>query len=79
MKIGPRKVLRVYKVQFAILFFLLIFSSYHYIKPGISYDLDGSFRPFGIGFKHKSVIPVWLVAIIIAILSYTLVLYLLSL
>jgi len=79
MKMKPRKILRVYKVQFAILFFLLIFSGYHYMKPGISYDSDGSFRPFGIGFKHKTVIPIWLVAIIIAILSYTFVLYLLSL
>ena len=79
MRIGARKLLRVYKVQFAILFFLLIFSGYHYFKPGISYDSDGSFRPFGIGFKHKSVVPVWLVAIFIAILSYTFVLYLLSL
>jgi hypothetical protein len=39
------------------------------------YNEDGSLRQFGIGFKRKTVIPAWLVAIIIAILSYLLVLY----
>lgn len=79
MKVVPRKLLRIYKVQFAILIFLILFSLYHYLKPGISYDLNGAFRPFGIGFKHKTVIPIWVVAIIAAILSYTFVLFLLSL
>lgn len=79
MKVVPRKLLRIYKVQFAILIFLILFTLYHYVKPGISYDLNGAFRPFGIGFKHKTVVPIWVVAIIVAILSYTFVLFLLSL
>ena len=79
MKLFPRKVLRIYKVQSAILIFLALFTLFHYTKPGISYDLNGAFRPFGIGFKHKTVVPIWVVAIILAILSYTFVLFLLSL
>jgi hypothetical protein len=39
------------------------------------YNEDGSLRQFGIGFQRKTVVPAWLVAIIIAILSYLLVLY----
>jgi hypothetical protein len=38
------------------------------------YNEDGSLRQFGIGFQRKTVVPAWLVAIIIAILSYLLVL-----
>jgi hypothetical protein len=40
------------------------------MKPAFAYDEDGSFRPFGLGYRHKTVIPVWIVSIIIAILSY---------
>ena len=39
------------------------------------YDNDGAFRQFGVGYKHKTVVPIWLVAIITSILSYTFVLY----
>ena len=39
------------------------------------YNENGSLRQFGIGFQRKTVVPAWLVAIIIAILSYLLVLY----
>lgn len=74
----PRKVLRVYKVQLSILLFLVLFTGFHFAKPGISYLQNGGFRPFGIGYKHKTVIPIWVVAIILAILSYTFILYLLS-
>lgn len=73
-----RKGLRIYKVQYAIIFFLLFFTVFHYAKPGISYYADGGFRPFGVGYKHKTVIPAWVVAIVAAILSYTLVLLLLT-
>lgn len=73
-----RKALRIYKVQYAIVLFLLFFTIFHYLKPGISYYTDGGFRPFGVGYKHKTVIPAWVVAIIAAVLSYTLILYLLT-
>jgi hypothetical protein len=39
------------------------------------YNDDGSLRQFGIGFHRKTVVPAWLVAIIVAILSYMIVLY----
>jgi hypothetical protein len=42
------------------------------------YNEDGSFREFGIGYKKKTVVPAWLVAIIVAIFSYLGVLYYLT-
>ena len=59
---------------YAIVLFLVLFSLFHLVKPGFAYNEYGGFRPFGIGYKHKTIFPVWVVAIILAIFSYTLVL-----
>ncbi len=48
------------------------------MKPRLLYDTDGSFRQFGVGYRHKTVIPIWLVSIILAIFSYIAVLYYLA-
>lgn len=61
--------------SFSILVFLLIFFAVNFSKPSFLYNQDGSFRQFGIGYKNNTVIPIWLVAIIIAIFSYLGVLY----
>jgi len=62
--------LRKHKVSLAIILFLVLFMGVHYIKPKFIYDADGGFRQFGVGFKHKTVLPIWIIAIVIAILSY---------
>jgi hypothetical protein len=61
--------------SFSILVFLAAFAAIQTFKPRVMYNDDGSLRQFGIGFKRKTVVPAWLVAIIVAILSYLLVLY----
>lgn len=63
------------KTNFAIALFLILFTLFHYVKPSFAYGHDGEFRPFGVGYKNKTVIPVWLISIIIAILSYLAVLF----
>lgn len=68
------KKMRKRKVIFAVILFLALFSTFHAIKPGFAYNLDGGIRPFGIGYRHKTVIPLWLIAIILALLSYILIL-----
>jgi len=70
----PKKILRLYKVPCAIFLFLVLFSIFHVSKPGFAYQENGAYRPFGIGYKHKTVIPIWVVAIILAIFSYLIVL-----
>jgi len=59
---------------FSILVFLAAFAAVQAFKPRFMYNEDGSLRQFGIGFQRKTVVPAWLVAIILAILSYLLVL-----
>ena len=61
--------------SFAIAIFLLIFVALHSYKPSFLYNKDGSLRQFGLGYRKKTILPVWLIAIILAILSYLLVLY----
>ena len=61
---------RIHKVNIAILMFLIVFSSIHFLKPSLLYNDEGGFRPFGVGYRHKTVIPIWLVAIFLAIFCY---------
>lgn len=67
---------RIHKVNIAIVLFLIIFTTIHWNKPSILYNNDGSYRHFGLGYKNKTVIPIWIISIILAILCYLSVLYL---
>tara|TARA_B100000424_G_C22704366_1_gene383911 strand:- start:369 stop:593 length:225 start_codon:yes stop_codon:yes gene_type:complete len=60
-------------VNIAILIFITIFVLIQYIKPSFLYTNDGAIRNFGIGYKENTIVPMWLITIIIAILSYYLV------
>lgn len=62
----------------AILIFFIIFIPIQLIKPGFLYNHDGSIREFGIGYKNKTILPVWLFSIILGIFSYLFVLYYLA-
>jgi hypothetical protein len=66
---------RYHKLNVTIFIFLVLFTLVHLLKPGLVYDKDGSFREFGVGYRHKTVIPIWVVSIVLAILSYIAVSY----
>ena len=59
----------------AIVMFLFSFTIIVMAKPAFLFNKDGSARKFGIGFKNKTVVPIWLVSIILGILAYLLVIY----
>ena len=54
----------------SILLFLIIFGFLHFIQPSFLYNNDGSLRDFGVGYKNKTILPSWLLAIVLGILSY---------
>jgi hypothetical protein len=59
----------------SILLFVLSYLIINYIKPHILYKKTGVLREFGIGYKNKTILPCWLLTILLAILSYFSILY----
>jgi hypothetical protein len=62
-------------LSFSIIIFMMVFLMIQFLKPSIIYNSDGSLRQFGIGYRKKTVVPLWLVVILLAIFSYTFSLY----
>jgi hypothetical protein len=60
----------------SILLFMILFGIMVYLKPNFVFNKDGTMRQFGIGYRNKTVIPIWLIVIIMAYLSYLFLLYL---
>lgn len=65
---------RVHITGLSVTLFLVLFALIHHFKPALLYTKDGAFRQFGVGYKQKTVVPIWLVAIFLAILCYLFVL-----
>ena len=59
----------------SILLFIIIFGSIQMLKPSFLYNKDGSLREFGVGYKNKTILPVWLLSLVLGILSYVLVIF----
>lgn len=55
--------------------FIIIFIIIQMTKPNFLYNKDGSLREFGIGYKNKTIFPIWLLSIILGIMCYLAVCY----
>jgi uncharacterized membrane protein YidH (DUF202 family) len=60
---------------FAIILFVIIFGLIQLMKPACLYNKDGSMREFGIGYKNKTILPMWLLSLVLGILCYLIVIY----
>ncbi len=54
----------------SIVLFLLFFGFIQMATPSFLYNTDGSLRHFGVGYKNKTILPIWLLSIVLGILSY---------
>jgi hypothetical protein len=54
----------------SIFLFMVVLGIVHWLKPRYMYHDDGSLREFGVGYKQKTVTPMWLVVILVAIAAY---------
>jgi hypothetical protein len=70
-----RSYIRENATLFAIILFLLMFGSIQMIKPVCLYNANGSIREFGVGYRNKTILPLWLLSLILGIVSYLIVLY----
>lgn len=55
--------------------FVVIFATIQWFKPACFYNRDGSIREFGIGYKNKTILPMWLMSIVLGILCYLAISY----
>ena len=70
-----KSIVRKHFVSISILIYISIYMMIMYLKPGFLFQKNGSLREFGIGYRNKTIIPVWFIAIFIATLSYFSVMY----
>jgi hypothetical protein len=66
------------KISVAILVYIILFVLINFLKPAFMYNPDGSLKEFGVGYRKKTIIPIWLISIFLAIIAYFSVLYYIS-
>jgi hypothetical protein len=59
----------------SIILFLLLFALFIYTKPSFLFNKNGLIRQFGLGKSNSTILPIWLLVIIISIVSYLAILY----
>lgn len=59
----------------AIVLFVVIYGAIIIIKPSCFYNKDGSIREFGVGYRNKTILPIWLLSLVLGILCYLAVIY----
>lgn len=59
----------------SVIMFIIIFGTIQMMKPTCLYNRDGSIREFGIGYRNKTIFPIWLLSLCLGILCYLFVMY----
>ena len=67
--------IREHVTTFSVILFIILFGLIVMMKPRFLYNRDGSIREFGIGYKNKTIFPIWLFSIILGILSYLFIMF----
>ena len=66
---------RSHTLVMSVALFLVLYAFVCKTSPSFAFDSKGRAKQFGIGIKRRTVTPVWLVVILLAISSYLIVLY----
>jgi hypothetical protein len=74
---NTRSYIRQNITSVSILVFTIIFIVIQFAEPNFLYN-KGKLRQFGIGTKQKTILPIWLLSMILAIFSYLFVMYYLT-
>ena len=70
-----KRYIREHITLFSVLLFIVIFGSIQIMKPSCFYNRDGSIREFGIGYRNKTILPIWLLSLVLGLSCYLAVLY----
>jgi len=63
---------------FTLLIYCIAFIVIILIKPHFLFLHNGAIRKFGIGYQKKTILPLWLLSIILGIFSFMLTLYIIN-
>lgn len=64
------------KLYLAIFLFIILYLLINIIKPDFIFNKqENCLRDFGVGYKNTSVLSLWVVSILLAIISYLIVIY----
>ena len=64
------------RLTIVIFIFIILYSIIVILKPEMIFNnRSDCLRQFGVGYKNTSIIPLWLISVLFAIVSYFLVLY----
>jgi hypothetical protein len=74
---NTRSYIRQNITSVSILVFTIIFIVIQFAEPNFLYN-KGKLRQFGIGTKQKTILPIWLLSMVLAIFSYLFVMYYLT-
>ena len=67
------------KLYLSIFLFVSLYSIVNIIQPNFIFNhRQNALRPFGVGYKNTTILSLWLVSILLAILSYFTVIYYLN-
>tara|TARA_Y100000389_G_C17467826_1_gene527325 strand:- start:9 stop:233 length:225 start_codon:yes stop_codon:yes gene_type:complete len=71
-----QELIKQHSVSLAIILFIILFGVMKISEPAFIFEKNGAIRNFGLGKTKKTIIPIWLVTIVLAIFSYIIVMYL---
>jgi hypothetical protein len=57
-------------IKSAILIYLILMSILIFVKPQYVFDENGQHKEFGVGYTNKTLLPIWLICFLFAIVSY---------
>jgi hypothetical protein len=73
-----KSVMRRNVLTISVLLYVCLYMLIMFLRPNFLFKKNGSLREFGIGYRNKTIIPIWFLAIFIATLSYFSVMYYVS-
>ena len=59
-----------HKIQLSIILYTFTIATIWVIKPSILFNENGNLKEFGVNRYHKTVLPFWIVVILISVISY---------
>lgn len=73
-----RTIIRRNITTISIAMYIILYLLVVLLEPAFLYNPDGSLRSFGVGYRNKTVVPLWLVSLCLGIFCYYCVLYYLA-